>query len=63
MLIKTITDNKIGKKWEIYKEEDNKHYRYIYYEFYSKIGWRKIAEEKNLTKDAIEWILDIDIIL
>jgi len=59
MLIKTITDNKIGKKWEIYKEEDNKHYRYVYYEFYSKIGWRKIAEEKNFTKDAIEWGLDI----
>lgn len=59
MLIKTITDNKTGKKWEIYKEEDNKHYYYVYYEFYSSIGWRKIAEERNFTKDAIEWDLDI----
>ena len=58
MLIKTITDEQEGKKWEIY-EEDNKHYSYIYYEFYSQIGWRKITEEKNFTKDAIEWVLDI----
>ena len=58
MLIKTITDEQEGKKWEVY-EEDNKHYCYIYYEFYSQIGWRKITEEKNFTKDAIEWVLDI----
>lgn len=60
MLVKTITetDNKEGKKWEIYKE-DNKHYHYVYYEFYSQIGWKKIAEEKNFTKDAIEWELDV----
>lgn len=59
MLIKTITNKEDGRKWEIYKEEDNKHYHYIYYEFNSQIGWRKIAEEKNFTKDAIEWDLDI----
>jgi hypothetical protein len=59
MLIKTITDETNGRKWEIYKEEDNKHYRYIYYEFYTQIGWRKITGEKNFTKDAIEWDLDI----
>lgn len=58
MLIKTITDEQEGKKWEIY-EEDNKHYRYIYYEFYSQIGWRKITEEKNFTKDAIELVMAI----
>ena len=58
MLIKTITDNKTGKKWEVY-EEDNKHYKYIYYEFYSQIGWRKITEEKNFTKDAIELLMGI----
>lgn len=61
MLIKTITDNKAGKKWEIYKEEDNKHYRYIYYEFFSSVGWRKITEEKNFTKDAIECVLQINL--
>ena len=58
MLIKTITDEQEGKKWEIY-EEDNKHYRCIYYEFYSQIGWRKITEEKNFTKDAIELVMAI----
>ena len=59
MLVKTITDDQEGRKWEIYKEEDNKHYRYIYYEFYSQTGWRKITEGKNFTKDAIEWEFDI----
>jgi hypothetical protein len=59
MLIRTIIDESEGRKWEIYKEKDNKHYRYIYYEFYSQIGWRKITEEKNYTKNAIEWDLDI----
>lgn len=59
MLIKTIIDHQEGRKWEIYKEEDNKHYRFIYYEFYSKIGWRKISEKGNFTADGIEWHLDI----
>jgi len=59
MLIKTIINHQDGKKWEIYKEEDNKHYRYIYYEFYTQIGWRKISEKGNFTLEAIEWHLDV----
>lgn len=53
MLIKTIIDHQEGRKWEFYKEEDNKHYYFIYYEFYSQIGWRKISEKRNLTEDDI----------
>lgn len=59
MLVKTIIDHEEGRKWEIYKEEDNKHYYFIYYEYYSKIGWRKIIEQGNLTIEVIEWDLDV----
>lgn len=59
MLIKTIIDHQEGRKWEIYKEEDNKHFRYIYYEFFRQIGWRKTSEGKNYTEDDLEWRLGI----
>jgi hypothetical protein len=58
MLIKTITDETNGRKWEIFKKSDNEYF-YKYYEFFKQTGWRKITEEKNFTKDAIEWDLDI----
>lgn len=61
MLIKTIIDNKNGKKWEIFKDSDNK-YSYKYYEFYQTIGWRIIFKEANYSKDAIEWEFNIQIV-
>lgn len=60
MLIKTITDNENGRKWEIYKESNN-NYSYRYYEYYKAIGWRLITSENNYSKDCIEYEFDIEV--
>ena len=60
MLIKTITDNENGKKWEIYKKSEY-NYSYKYYEYFNSIGWRLITSENNYNKDAIERELDTEI--
>lgn len=63
MLIRTITDEQEGRKWEIYKKSDDEYF-YKYYEFFSTIGWRFTGREGDhikgyLTKDCIEWQFDI----
>ncbi len=67
MLVKEIIDNEVGRKWEIYKV-DNDSYYYKYYEFFQSIGWRFIDQDGGKeqkfywTKDAIEWEFDIELI-
>lgn len=63
MLVKTITDEENGKKWEIYKKSENEFF-YKYYEFFKSCGWRFAAREGDdnngyFTKSAIEWEFDI----
>ena len=60
MLIKTITNNENGKKWEIYKKSEY-NYSCKYYEYFNSIGWRLITSENNYNKDAIEWEFDIEV--
>ena len=61
MLIKTITDETNGKKWEIFKKSDNEYF-YKYYEFFKQIGWRLTGRiSECFTKECIEWELDITI--
>lgn len=61
MLIKTITDETNGKKWEIFKKSDNEYF-YKYYEFFKQTGWRLTRRvSEYYTKDCIEWELDITI--
>jgi len=56
-----IMDEVDGKKWEIEKQEDS-HYMYTYYEYYTQIGWRKIGKTNtDYTKEAIEAKFDIKI--
>lgn len=63
MLIRTITDEQNGRKWEIFKKSDNEYF-YIYYEFFKQIGWRFIGREGDhnnsyLSKDYIQYQFDI----
>ena len=62
MLIKTIVDKNEGRKWDIYKESDNKYF-YNYSEYFSQSGWRIFHDGKKMkdfyTKDAIEYEFDI----
>lgn len=60
MLIKTIEDNKNGRKWEIWKEEDGS-YSYKYFESFNSIGWRETAQDCGYTKEAIEFEFEIKI--
>ncbi len=61
-LIKTITDDVDGRKWEIYKKSDNEYF-YKYYEFFKQIGWRLTAREGDdkkgyLTRESIQYSFD-----
>jgi hypothetical protein len=60
MLIKTITDNENGRKWEIFKKFNN-NYFYKYYEFFNQIGWRLTGIEENYTRDSIEFEFDVSL--
>lgn len=44
MLVKEIIDTKLGKKWEIYKKDENEYF-YKYYEFYQACGWHFIFQD------------------
>lgn len=61
-LIKTITDDVDGRKWEIYKKSDNEYF-YKYYEFFKQIGWKFTGIEGDhingyLTKESIQYSFD-----
>jgi hypothetical protein len=63
MLIKTITDDQEGRKWEIYKKSDDEYF-YKYYEFFRQIGWKLTGRTGDhisgyLTRDCIQWYFDI----
>jgi len=63
MLIRTITDEQEGRKWEIYKKSANEYF-YKYYEYFKSCGWRFTAREGDhikgyLTKDCVEWKFNI----
>jgi hypothetical protein len=62
MLVKTIIDSELGKKWEIYKADNDKYY-YRYYEHFDKIGWKFLSQEGGTyyyyDKDAIELALSV----
>lgn len=60
MTVKTITENKIGRKWEIIKNNDNL-YSVNYYEFFKDIGWRLTGTDDGYTKDAVEWEYDVEL--
>jgi hypothetical protein len=67
MLIRTIIDNKDGRKWEIYKKSDNEYF-YKYYEYFKQCGWRLTGKQTGdyingyLTKDCIEWQFNIVVV-
>ncbi|MDA8223893.1 MAG: hypothetical protein M0Z35_19810 [Desulfitobacterium hafniense] len=59
MLIRTITDKENGRKWEIYKKQDNEYF-YKYFEYFKQCGWRLTGREGDhingyMTKDLIQW--------
>ena len=63
MLIRTITDDENGRKWDIFKKSDNEYF-YKYYEFFKQCGWRFTGREGDhikgyLTKSCIEWEFSI----
>ena len=64
MLIKTIEDKESGRKWEIFKQTDNRYY-IKYYEYYSNCGWKLIQDGNRVndyySKDCIEYQFDIAI--
>lgn len=60
MLVKVLEDKENGRKWEIYKDGEND-YSYRYYEYFKECGWRKYGEDKNYSKEAIEWEFDIKV--
>lgn len=56
-----IMDEENGRKWEIEKQDETK-YKYTYYEYFARLGWRKTGkEETDYTKDVIEHLFDIKI--
>lgn len=66
MLVRTITDDQEGRKWEIYKKSDDEYF-YKYYEFFKQIGWRLTGRTGDhiggyLTKDVIEGEFNIIVI-
>lgn len=59
MIIKTIINEKVGKKWEIIKHEDDK-YSVNYYEYFSNGGWKLYKRPiEYYDKDCIEYIFEI----
>lgn len=66
MLAKIIENKEYGKKWEIYKKEENQYY-YKYYEFFQSCGWKFIAQDGGeeqgfyLSKESIEYDFDIQL--
>lgn len=60
MVVKTITDSKSGRKWEIIKHEEDR-YSVKYYEFFQSIGWRLTATDRYCTKDCVEFRFDCTI--
>lgn len=61
MVVKTIVDNEVGRKWEIIKHEEDR-YSYNYYEFFKALGWKKISNEiEYYSKDAIEFEFGMEV--
>lgn len=60
MLVKTITDNESGRKWEISKIDDDT-YSVAFFEFYKSTGWRRVSSPELYSKDAVEWEFDIEV--
>ena len=60
MLVKTITDNENGRKWEIVKIGEDL-YNVSYYEFFEATGWRLTGTDGGYTKDAVEWEYDVEV--
>ena len=63
MLIRTITDDVDGRKWEIFKKQEGEYF-YKYYEHFKQCGWRLTIREGDhlkgyLTKSYIEWKFDV----
>lgn len=60
MIVKTLLDNELGKRYDIFKQS-NGLYGYRYYEFFKSIGWKLYGEENDFTKESIEYDFDIKI--
>lgn len=66
MLIRTIEDKENGKKWEIYKKDENQYYT-KYYEFFQSCGWRFVSQDGGqrqgfyYSKECIEYDFDIKV--
>ena len=59
MIVRTIIDEKIGKKWEIVKHEEDK-YSVNYYEYFEKGGWELFKRPiEYYDKDCLEYLFDI----
>ena len=67
MKIREIIDKENGKRWDIYKKDENKYF-YKYYEFFKSFGWRLLGQDGGhkqgfyWSKEAIEYEFDIKVI-
>lgn len=67
MKIKEVIDKENGRRWDIYKKDEN-NYFYKYYEFFKSCGWRLLGQDGGheqgfyWSKDAIEYEFDIKVI-
>jgi hypothetical protein len=58
MVVRTITDEENGKRWDIIKHEENR-YDYAYYEYYKSIGWKRLSTDRGYTKDCIMFMFNL----
>jgi hypothetical protein len=59
MIVKTIIDEKVGKKWEIVKHEEDR-YSVNYYEYFEKCGWKLFkSQTEYYDKDCLEYLFEI----
>ena len=67
MKIREIIDKENGKRWDIYKKDEN-NYFYKYYEFFKSCGWRLLGQDGGhkqgfyWSKEEIEYEFDIKVI-
>lgn len=67
MKIREIIDKGNGKRWDIYKKDEN-NYFYKYYEFFKSCGWRLLGQDGGhkqgfyWSKEGIEYEFDIKVI-
>lgn len=61
MVVRVVSDDENGRKWEIIKHEYDR-YSVKYYEYYKMIGWRCLGTDRNISKDCIEFEFNTKVI-